>query len=120
MFHSPSSLNGIACHHGGSLPHDGASTTPPREARLKSACLTSRDVGLANLRLPSSQLMCMQHLLTNISFAKSTMHAKLNPKSPHYNSSLPAPVCLPSSRIPFRDAVAVDARVEARIKGVTQ
>ena len=64
--------------------------------------------------------MRKQHLLKKIPFSKSTLHAKLDPKSPYYDSSFPTPIYFPGSRIPYWDAAAVDAWVEALIKEAKQ
>ena len=64
--------------------------------------------------------MRKQHLLKKILFAKSNLHTKPNPKNPCCDSSFPTSVYLSSSRIPYWDAVTLDARVKALIKGVMQ
>lgn len=120
MIHFGYSLNSTAYRDGGSLPHDGADAVLLREAHLRSDCVTSRNAGVANPNLLSSQLVRKQHLLKKILFAKSTVHAKPTPKNPCYGSSFPTSVCPSSSRIPYWDALTLDAGVKALIKGVMQ
>ncbi|WP_157609026.1 helix-turn-helix transcriptional regulator [Variovorax sp. Root411] len=57
--------------------------------------------------------MRKQRLLKKIPFSKSTLHAKLDPKSPYFDSSFPRPIYFPGSRIPYWDEATVDAWIAA-------
>lgn len=60
-------------------------------------------------RLRSYQLIRKKRLLQKIPFSKSTLHAKLDPKSPYFDNTLPRPIYFPGSRIPYWDEATVDA-----------
>jgi predicted DNA-binding transcriptional regulator AlpA len=61
----------------------------------------------------SYQLIRKKRLLQKIPFSKSTLHAKLNPKSPYFDNTLPRPIYFPGSRIPYWDEALVDAWIAA-------
>lgn len=48
-------------------------------------------------------------VLKKLSLSKSTLHAKLDPRSRYYDPSIPRPRYLPGSRIPFWSEQEVDA-----------
>jgi predicted DNA-binding transcriptional regulator AlpA len=115
MVHSSPTPDVTARHHKESSLHDSANAAISREARLKSTCVTSVNFHHPGPRSPGFQLMRKQALLKKIPFSNSTLHAKLDPKSPYYDGSVPTPIYLPGSRIPYWDAAAIDAWVEALI-----